>query len=161
MKSVGAKSNILKVSDKLKAALESAGRKRGLPPARILFREDGKSAGVFLVCKGKVLMGIRIMPKLDRVFSAGSLLGLPATFTRHPYSLTAVTVVPSDVVHVPREEFLGREVTFIQSALAERRARTRTIPKRIRVAAADGRGGTLPGPLSSWLGTFHLPLTAV
>ena len=135
MKSVGAKSNILKVSNKLKAALESAGRKRDLPPARVLFREDGKSAGVFLVCKGKVLMGIGIMPKLDRVFSAGSLLGLPATFTRHPYSLTAVTVVPSDVVHVPREEFLqlmrarpdlcreatdilGREVTFIQSALA-------------------------------------------
>jgi CRP-like cAMP-binding protein len=137
MKSVGAKSNILKVSDKLKAALESAGRKRGLPPARILFREDGKSAGVFLVCKGKVLMGIRIMPKLDRVFSAGSLLGLPATFTGRPYSLTAVTVVESVIVHLPREEFLqlmrerpdlcreatdilGREVTFIQSALAKR-----------------------------------------
>jgi CRP-like cAMP-binding protein len=137
MKSVGVKSNILKVSDELKAGLESAGRKRDLPPAHVLFREDGETAGVFLVCKGKVLMGVRNMPKLDRVFFGGSLLGLPATFTGHPYSLTAVAVVQSAIVHVPREKFLqlmrerpdlcreatdilGREVTFIQSALAER-----------------------------------------
>lgn len=137
MKSVGAKSNILRMSDELKAALESAGRKRGFPRAHVLFREDGKSAGVFLVCKGKVLMGVRNMPNLDRAFSAGSLLGLPATFTGRPYSLTAVAAVQSDIVHVPREEFLqlmherpdfcreatdmlGRELTFIQSALAER-----------------------------------------
>jgi CRP-like cAMP-binding protein len=137
MKSVGVKSNILKVSDELKAGLESAGRKRELPPAHVLFSEDGESAGVFLVFKGKVLMGVRNLPELDRVFSGGSLLGLPATFTGHPYSLTAVTVVRSDIVHLPREEFLqlmrerpdlcreatdmlGREVTFIQSALAER-----------------------------------------
>ena len=137
MKSVGAKSNILRVSDELKTGLESVGRKRGFLPAHVLFREDGKSAGVFLVCKGKVLMGVRNMPKLDRVFAAGSLLGLPATFTGRPYSLTAVAVAQSDIVHVPRAEFLqlmhdrpdlcreatdmlGRELAFIQSALAER-----------------------------------------
>jgi CRP-like cAMP-binding protein len=137
MKSVGVKSNILKVSDELKAGLESAGRKRDLPPAQVLFREDGESAGVFLVFKGKVLMGVRNLPELDRVFSGGSLLGLPATFSGRPYSLTAVTVVRSDIVHLPREKFLqlmrerpdlcreatdmlGREVAFIQSALANR-----------------------------------------
>src|ERR1039458_3116257 len=87
MKSVGVKSNILKVSDELKAGLESAGRKRELPPAHVLFREDGETAGVFLVLTGKVLMGVRNLPELDRVFFAGSLLGLPATFTGHPYSL--------------------------------------------------------------------------
>lgn len=92
---------------------------------------------MFLVCKGKVLMGVRNMPKLDRAFSTGSLLGLPATFTGRPYSLTALAVVQSDIVHVPRGEFLqlmhehpdlcreatdmlGCELTFIQSALAER-----------------------------------------
>ena len=138
MKSVGVKSNILKVSDELKACLELAGRKRGLPAARVLFREGGESAGVFLVCKGKVLMGMRNMPELDRVFSGGSLLGLPATFTGHAYSLTAVAGVQSAMVHLPREGFLqlmrerpdlcreatdmlGRELTFIKSALAERR----------------------------------------
>jgi CRP-like cAMP-binding protein len=138
MKSAGAKINILRVSVELKIGLESARRKRSFAPGHVLFREDGESAGVFLVCKGEVLMGVRNMPKLDRVFSAGSLLGLPATFTGRPYSLTAVAVVQSDIVHVPREEFLrlmrerpdlcreatdmlGHELTFIQSALAERR----------------------------------------
>jgi CRP-like cAMP-binding protein len=137
MKNVGVKSNILKVSDELKAVLESAGRKRDLSAAHVFFREDEESAGVFLVFKGKVLMGMRDMPELDRVFFTGSLLGLPATFTGRPYSLTAVTVVQSVIVHLPREEFLqlmrerpdlcreatdilGREVTFIQSALAKR-----------------------------------------
>ena len=137
MKNVGVKSNILKVSDELKAGLESAGRKRELPPVHVLFREDGETAGVFLVLKGKVLMGVRNLPELDRVFAGSSLLGLPATFTGRPYSLTAVTVVESDIVHLPREEFLqlmrerpdlcreatdmlGHEATFIQSALAKR-----------------------------------------
>src|SRR5271166_437127 len=138
MKSVGAKSKILRVSLELKASLKSAGRKRDFPPAHVLFREGRESMGVFLVCSGKVLMGVRNMPKLDRVFSAGSLLGLPASFTGHPYSLTAVTLTQSEVVNVPQEEFLqlmrehpdlcreatdmlGRELTFVQSALAERR----------------------------------------
>jgi CRP-like cAMP-binding protein len=137
MKNVGVKSNILNVSDELKAGLESAGLKRELSPAHVFFREDEESAGVFLVFKGKVLMGVRNMPELDRAFFAGSLLGLPATFTGRPYSLTAVTVVESVIGHLPREEFLqlmrerpdlcreatdilGREVTFIQSALAKR-----------------------------------------
>ena len=137
MNSVGANSNILKVSIELKAGLESAGRKWDFPPAHVLFREDGENAGVFLVCDDEVLMGVRNMPKLDRVFTAGSLLGLPASFTGRPYSLTAVTLTQSDVVHIPREGFLqlmherpdlcreatdmlGRELTFIQSALAER-----------------------------------------
>ena len=137
MKSVGVKSNILKVSDELKAVLESAGRKQELRPAHVLFREDGETAGVFLVLKGKVMMGVRNLPELDRVFAGSSLLGLPATFTGRPYSLTAVTVVESDIVHLPREEFLqlmrerpdlcreatgmlGHEATFIQSALAKR-----------------------------------------
>ncbi len=138
MKSVGAKHNILNVSAKLKAGLEAAGRKRDFSPAQVLFREDSESLGVFLVCKGKVRMGVRNMPKLDRVFPAGSLLGLPSTFTGHRYSLTAVALVQSVTVHIPREKFLrlmrerpglcreatnmlGRELTFIQSALAEKR----------------------------------------
>ena len=65
MKSVETKSNILKVSDKLKAGLGAAGRKRYFPQAHVLFREDSESAGVFLLCKGRVLMGVRNLAKLD------------------------------------------------------------------------------------------------
>ena len=86
-------------------------------------------------------MSVKGLPKLDRLFSVGSVLGLPSTFTGHAYSLTAQAVTEADVVHVPAEAFLqlmreradlcreatemlGREVTFIQSALAERRKQT-------------------------------------
>jgi|SRR5271165_4024871 len=137
MKNVGARANILKVSEELKASLEAAGCKQRYPAAQVLFREDGESVGVYLVCTGKVRMSVRNMPNLDRDFPAGSLLGLPSTFTGRPYSLTAVTLAESDVLHVSQNEFLelmrerpelcreatdilGREVTFIQSALAER-----------------------------------------
>jgi len=137
MKNVGPRANILKASEKLTSSLESVGSKRKYPLAHVLFREDGASEGVFLVCKGKVRMGVRNLPKLDRNFGAGSLLGLPSSFTGRPYSLTAVTLAESEILHVPREQFLdlmreqpdlcreatdmlGREVTFIQSALAQR-----------------------------------------
>ena len=85
-------------------------------------------------------MSVDGLPNLDRLFPAGSLLGLPSTFTGHTYSLTARAVSELDAIHVTQEDFvrlmrersdlcreatemLGREVTFIQSALAERRKR--------------------------------------
>jgi CRP-like cAMP-binding protein len=144
MKSVGAKANILRASEKLRSSLEAAGCKRHYSSARILFREDGDAKGVFLVCKGKVRMSVRNLPRLNRDFGTGSLLGLPSSFTGHPYSLTAATLVESEILHVPRERFLdlmreqsdlcreatnmlGREVTFIQSALAQRRRQLATV----------------------------------
>ncbi len=138
MKNVGGKANILKVSERLKKSLEQEGNKQTYPAACVLFYEDGNSDGVYLVCKGKVRMSVRNLPDLDRDFAAGSLLGLPSTFTGRPYSLTAVTLAESDVVYVAQKQFLelmreqpelckeateilGREVTFIQTALTERR----------------------------------------
>ncbi len=96
-----------------------------------------------MVLKGKVRMSVKGLPKLDRVFSAGSVLGLPSTFTGHSYSLTAVALTEVDALHVTQDDFLrlmrdqpelcreatemlGREVTFIQSALAERRKQLAT-----------------------------------
>jgi len=103
-----------------------------------LFKEDQRSLGVFLVVKGKVCMSLKNLDKLDRIFSSGSLLGIPATFTGHPYSLAAVALTDAEVVHVERQAFLelmarqselcreamdmlSREVSFIQSAIAQRR----------------------------------------
>ena len=138
MKNVGPRANVLKASEKLRSSLEAAGSKQQYPFAHVLFREDGENAGVFLVCKGRVRMSVKNLPKLNREFGAGSLLGLPSSFTGRPYSLTALTLAESEIVHVAREQFLelmrsqpdlcreatdmlGREVTFIQSALAQRR----------------------------------------
>lgn len=138
MANVGTKSSILKVSNKLKKSLVDAGVVRRFPPKHHLFEEDQENQGVYLVLKGEVCLTVKDLQKLDRVFSSGSLLGIPATFTGHTYSLAAVAVTETEVLHVGREAFLdlmtqqpelcqeatdmlSREVAFIQAALAERR----------------------------------------
>ena len=141
MPNVGTKSNILRVSSKLKKQLATAGVVEQYPSQRYLFKEDQDSRGVYLVLKGKVCMSVKELANLDRVFSSGSLLGIPATFTGRPYSLAAVAVTDTEVLHVERQAFLdlmtqqpelcreatdmlSREVSFIQSALAQRRRQT-------------------------------------
>ena len=138
MKSVGAQASILKASEALQSCLTGAGTQEQFSTGSALFREDDSNAGVYLVLKGRVCLSVRNLPKLDRVFTRGSVLGLPSTFTARPYSLTAIAITDSDIVHVGQEDFLrlmrdrtdlcgeattmlGREVSFIQSALAQRR----------------------------------------
>jgi CRP-like cAMP-binding protein len=137
MTSVGAQCVFLKASPELRGALQLLGNKERFSAGQVLFREEQEASGLFLLLKGKVRMSVYKLPKLDRLFSAGSVMGLPSTFTGRPYSLTAQAITDANVLHVPSEPFLqlmrdrpelcsettamlGREVTFIQSALAER-----------------------------------------
>jgi cyclic nucleotide-binding protein len=138
MANVGRSPNILKVSSKLKKSLSAAGVVERYSSARFLFDADQQNQGVYLVLKGKVCLSVKDLQKLDRVFPAGSLLGVPATFIGRPYSLAAVAVTDAEVLHVERQKFLelmteqpelcreatdmlSREVSFIHTALAERR----------------------------------------
>jgi CRP-like cAMP-binding protein len=137
MTNLGVRCNFLKVSEQLKACLQEIGENQHFAAGKILFAEDGDNCGVFLLVRGKARMSVKSVPRLDRMFCPGSLLGLPSTFTGRPYSLTAEALTETAVIHVPAEPFLqlmrerpdlcseatailGREVTFIQSALAER-----------------------------------------
>jgi CRP-like cAMP-binding protein len=139
--SAGEQSRILEVSDIFEAILADIGKKKHLIASETLFREDGDNAGVFLVLKGKVCLTMSSMPRPDRLFGSGWLLGLPSSFAGRPYSLTATAVTGADVVQVAQGDFLrlmrdrpelcreatemlGREMTFIQSALAERLRQT-------------------------------------
>ncbi len=151
MTTVGAQCNFLKASADLKTTLLAAGGKVHFSSGQNLFREEDGNKGVFLVIRGKVCMGVRGLPKLDRLFSAGAVLGLPSTFTGHTYSLSAVCVTEVEALHVEQAAFLqimreradlcreatemlGREVTFIQAALAERRkqaAKNKVSPSEI------------------------------
>jgi CRP-like cAMP-binding protein len=138
MRNVGPKANILKVSARLKKSLLGAGTVETYAAKHWLFQLDQEAAGVYLVMKGKVRLSMPDLPKLDRVFPAGSLLGLPATFTGHAYSLEATAATAAEVLHVDRQAFLNLmasqpefcreaadilslEVSYIQRALAERR----------------------------------------
>lgn len=137
MKNVGNGSNILNASPNLKSSLEAHGQAQQIPAGDVLFNTSDKNLGVFLVRRGKVCLRVEGLPRLDRVFPAGSVLGLPATFAGSPYSLTAIAVTNSVVLRVARQEFLrlmrerpelcqqatdmlSREVRFIQSAVTQR-----------------------------------------
>jgi CRP-like cAMP-binding protein len=138
MTNVGAQCKFLRASAALKTCLEAAGTQQRFFATQNLFREEDSNNGVFLILKGRVRMSVRGLTKLDRVFSAPSVLGLPSTFTGHHYSLSAEAMTEVEAVHVEQSTFLqimrerpelcreatdmlGREVTFIQGALAERR----------------------------------------
>src|SRR5215470_14252330 len=106
MANVGTKSNILRVSSQLKKSLITAGVVEHYPPKRPVFDAEQENQGVCLVLKGRVCLSVKDLDKLDRVFWPGSLLGVPATFTGRPYSLAAVAVTDTDVLHVGRDTFL-------------------------------------------------------
>jgi CRP-like cAMP-binding protein len=151
MTKVSVQCTFLKSSPDLRACLRALGARECFTPTQVLFREDDGNSGVFLLLRGKIRMRVHGLPQLDRLFSAGSLLGLPSTFTGHTYSLTAEAVTEAAIVHVPQASFLqlmkeradlcreatemlGKEVTFIQAALAERRrqaARNKLSPAEV------------------------------
>jgi CRP-like cAMP-binding protein len=102
----------------------------------VLFHAGDKNAGIFLVYSGQVCLEVPDVPQLSRVFSAGSVLGLPSTFSQKPYSLTAVSATDCDVIRVGKTKFLDlmkaqpelcreatdilvREIAFIFSAIRE------------------------------------------
>ncbi|MGB7555427.1 MAG: Crp/Fnr family transcriptional regulator [Candidatus Korobacteraceae bacterium] len=137
MKNVGPGSNILNASPNLKASLEALGQAEHVPANGVLFKTGDENLGVFLIRKGKVCLRVEGLPRLDRVFPVGSILGLPATFTGSDYSLTAVAVTDAVVLRIPRDEFLrlmreepvlcqeatdmlSKEVSFIQGAVTQR-----------------------------------------
>jgi CRP-like cAMP-binding protein len=135
---------MLRVSSKLKKSLVTAGTVERFPSKSVLFEVDDENRGVYLVLKGKVCLSVKDFHKLDRTFSTGSLLGVPATYTGHTYSLAAQAVTDAEVLHVERQAFLdlmsqkpdlcrettdmlSREVSFIHAALAERRREKSTV----------------------------------
>ena len=136
--------NMLRVSSKLKKSLATAGTVERFSSKSVLFEVDDENRGVYLVLTGKVCLSFKDFHKFDRTFSAGSLLGVPATYTGHTYSLAAQAVTDAEVLHVERQAFLdlmaqkpdlcrettdmlSREVSFIHAALAERRREKSTL----------------------------------
>ncbi|MFZ0706383.1 MAG: cyclic nucleotide-binding domain-containing protein [Candidatus Korobacteraceae bacterium] len=134
MKKVGSLCQTLSASARLREALVQIGKTEHFLSRSVLFHIGDECAGVYLVCSGEVCLEVPGVPQLTRTFSAGSVLGLPSTFSEKPYSLTAVSATECDVVHVGEKTFLklmkaepdlcrqamdilSREVTFIMSAL--------------------------------------------
>ena len=140
--------NMLKVSSKLKKSLVTAGTVERFCSKSVLFEVGEENRGVYLVLKGKVCLSVKDFHKFDRSFSAGSLLGVPATYTGHTYSLMAQAATDAEVLHVERQTFLdlmsqqpdlcrettdvlSREVSFIHAVLAEHRRKKSAVVEAV------------------------------
>lgn len=138
MKTAECSCDTLQASAPLVRALESAGTVLSYSPASALFGLGDRNRGVFLITRGSIRMGIDGLPELDRLFSQGALLGLPATFADSDYSLSASAVSAAEVVSVSRPKFmelmlqqpelcreatqmLTRELSFIHKAIARQK----------------------------------------
>jgi len=136
MKIVGTLSKTLLAPADLRRALTNAGETDRYARGSILFHAGGKNVGIFLICSGRVCLKVPAAPHLDRVFSAGSILGLPSTFVGKPYSLTAACSTDCEVARIGKKQFLelmtrrldlcreatdilSREVAFLFSALGK------------------------------------------
>lgn len=87
--------------------LECLGARESAAPGSFLFRRGDSCRGVFVIKNGVV--GVSIpdhKPPFHRTAGAGCILGLPATMSGKPYSLTAEVLEEAQVVFVPRHMVL-------------------------------------------------------
>jgi CRP-like cAMP-binding protein len=78
------------------------------PRGAILFRRGDPASGLFLILNGKVSLGLETESAgPDRILSAGCVVGLPATVSGNPYSLTAEVVKDAELAFVSRDSVLA------------------------------------------------------
>lgn len=93
----------LSAPNPLKAQLESAGSIIQKEKETFLFRRGDAVAGVFLILSGEVRLGLERDPRgfPSRHLGPGSVVGLPATLSNSPYTLTAEIIEDARLCFVP------------------------------------------------------------
>ncbi len=107
--------------DNLLADLEPLGCHRRVRGATVLFRQGDAVTGAYLVLSGRVdlrLNAERSKRIVGRTAGPGAILGLPATVSGEPYSLTATTLEPCELVFIQRDDVLTTLRTHPARAMA-------------------------------------------
>lgn len=97
-------------SVELCTALSEFATTETIEAGQILFRQGEDVKGVYLVTSGTFKVSVAELggtPGSDRIAESGSVLGLPATMTGNPYSLTAEAVTTAHVGFVERDRVLS------------------------------------------------------
>ena len=79
------------------------------PEGSILFLENEKARGIFLVCSGKVKLSVSSKggrTLILQIAKPGEVIGLSASMSGDPYEVTAEILHPSEIVFICREDFL-------------------------------------------------------
>jgi len=134
---------LLEAPSELRIRLANVGQAIGCSAGTFLFRRGEGVKGVFLVCSGTVRLGLEHDPTAfpSRLAEPGSILGLPATMSNSPYSLTAEASEDCKLIFVSRESLLGlmrdhHNLCFaIMRILTDELAATRIGLERVRKVA--------------------------
>jgi CRP-like cAMP-binding protein len=129
-----------RASPELMAAFSKRATEIMCDTARVLFQHGESGNGVYMVRSGEVVLTMPVSPAHAMGFraTAGSLVGLPATFCNEPYSMTALAQSGSVLEHMDRETFLRMLIerpTLAIDVLAILAAETRSA----RIAIVDLR----------------------
>jgi CRP-like cAMP-binding protein len=103
-----------------------------------LFRHGDEVSGAFLIRSGQISLGLDYETPVypTRILGPGAIIGLPATVSGNPYSLTARALEDSELAFVPRDslvtclknnpvlsfrviDILGHEISDIRSAFKQ------------------------------------------
>lgn len=79
------------------------------PEGSILFLENEKARGIFLVCSGTVKLSVSSRggkTLILQIAKPGEVIGLSASMSGIPYEVTAETLHPSEIVFIRREDFM-------------------------------------------------------
>lgn len=92
------------VPDEVQNELETLASLRREQADAVLFRRGEPARGVYLIRQGTVILSAD--GGRQRKAGRGWILGLPATFSGEPYSLTAITATDCEVAFIPRAKVL-------------------------------------------------------
>ena len=96
-----------RLSSELYKQLRSAGTPIAQPKGRVLFHSGDPVRGAFLIRRGRVRMKLGHSACYPaRVLGSGNIIGLPATFSGEPYSLTAEAESNCNLDFIPRAKLL-------------------------------------------------------
>jgi len=107
--------------DKLAAELEPLGTSRQESGGTMLFRQGDAVTGAYLVLSGRVDLRLAVERSkriVGRTAGPGTILGLPATISGEPYSLTATTLETCELVFIERQDVLTALRTHPARAMA-------------------------------------------
>ena len=109
----------LEVSRELKAVSRLVTKNKGA----LLFRRGAPSRGAYLIRRGQVELSLEGGGTLypTRLLGPGSIVGLPASFSGEPYSLTAIAVKNCELEFISRSQLLKllRENTTVALQLLQ------------------------------------------
>jgi CRP/FNR family transcriptional regulator len=139
-------------TQELWTTLEPIAVKQSRARGEVLFRRGDRVTGIYLVVRGGVELNMAGVDSLfpRRIVGSGGVVGLPATMSGSPYSLTALVTEDAEVGFIPRKSLLAvlrknPPLSFqVIQMLSDEIHGMRLLPGWPAATAAERRGTSLP-----------------